>query len=234
MEPGVSAHQRRQLLENAGIDYLRLNWKRGCRDELAALAAPNLTWADGRNRLFLEVKGDYDYYIFSDDDIELTSTAFSPFVGLRTDLERWSPLTGTVRSYQDWAQRRTRSMPLKKAVRIAAHDQQVQIVSGEVADAVLPGPFSGAHASMWHIQMTGFTRWQNRQLLLPTESATNINSLGHEHERLHSTFTAPEQIMARLKQDFDYLNRRSRSSIVKYRNWVVRRNLLMALIDSVR
>lgn len=54
---------------------------------------PNSTWAEGRNKLLEEALkyGDYEYYIFCDDDIEFIRGSFESF---EISLEKYSPGIG--------------------------------------------------------------------------------------------------------------------------------------------
>jgi hypothetical protein len=40
---------------------------------------PNSSWSDGRNRLWNEVRGKYDYYLFIDDDLEFFCAKFKRY-----------------------------------------------------------------------------------------------------------------------------------------------------------
>lgn len=227
--PDDAAWQRMVDLKASGIDYLRLNWNTKCADELAQVRLGDITWSEGRNHLYEVAKGAYNYYIFADDDLRFESPGAGPYTRVRSGLERWKPLTGTLRSPQDWAQAGSRHIPIHKAARIVAHDQQVQIVSSEISDELLPGPHIGAHASMWHIQFTGFECWPERQLVIPSDRIQNTRSLGHDHEAMYPNFQTAANIYAELLRQFDFLRHHGLETISSFRRWARRKNSRLAL-----
>lgn len=52
----------------AGLDLFFITYKQPNADAIDYL--PKSTWSDGRNRLWEYVKGQYDYYLFIDDDLK--------------------------------------------------------------------------------------------------------------------------------------------------------------------
>lgn len=56
-----------------GSDMLLLQWQPVFRPRRNSFHLPGSTWASGRNELYRRAleKGDYEYYVFLDDDIEL-------------------------------------------------------------------------------------------------------------------------------------------------------------------
>ncbi|RZK30237.1 MAG: hypothetical protein EOO61_19535 [Hymenobacter sp.] len=55
-------------------------------NEQALAYVPKSTWSDGRNRLWEEVRGNYDYYVFIDDDLQF----LRPRVGFSPQATYWA------------------------------------------------------------------------------------------------------------------------------------------------
>jgi len=60
-----------------GLDLFFVTFKE--KNSKAIDFLPSSTWSDGRNRLWDEVKGKYDYYLFIDDDLDFYKAKFTKF-----------------------------------------------------------------------------------------------------------------------------------------------------------
>ncbi|OAQ38611.1 hypothetical protein A5893_14460 [Pedobacter psychrophilus] len=70
-----------------GYDLFFVTFKEKNRKAIDFL--PSSTWSDGRNRLWEEVKGKYDYYLFIDDDLEFFKAKFAIYPYLHLAYQKY-------------------------------------------------------------------------------------------------------------------------------------------------
>lgn len=109
---------------------------------------PECTWAEGRNLLLAEARknGDYDYYIFLDDDTELLASSFDEFEILLDECQPYLgiPLANGFHDTRWWCPRLAVQEPI-------AFDQIVQAYSREaVEDSVLVPFVTEFDNESWH------------------------------------------------------------------------------------
>ena len=106
-------------------DFFRVNWKADTNDKEAHFYKDNIVWSEGRSLLFEKVKGNYEYYIFIDDDVKFISkTDNSVAEELKYFFKEYNPLTGTIFG-DNWAwdlYKKTINTNYKEAFPIMGHD----------------------------------------------------------------------------------------------------------------
>jgi len=219
---------RRAACSRVGWGFHRLNWNQATwlNEHEATIRQANVTWSEGRSRLYESASpDDYDYYVFIDDDISFhkrysnrctavksifgNSYAKAPDVSETAEalheIERllvdYRPITGTVFSPTDWGHKWARRPEKlgrdRETFPVACHDLQVQIFRRDVARLAFPSPLSGSGGSMWFAQFAGFIGWPKSQLCLTSLEARNNRHLEH-HDRDLSQFRSPYQIHSQL------------------------------------
>jgi len=140
-------------------DFFRVNWKADINDKEAHFYKDNIVWTEGRSLLFEKVKGNYEYYIFIDDDVKFISkTDNSVAAELKYFFQEYNPLTGTIFG-DNWAwdlYKNTINTNYKEVFPIMGHDLCCHFFQEDFAELMFPVYFHGSECSMWYAQFIGY------------------------------------------------------------------------------
>ena len=181
---------KKELFSTSFSDFYRLNWQRD-DDPDAFIHQEDIVWSEGRALLYERVPKDYDYYIFTDDDIEFSSASADIPWTMKALLEEYRPLSGTFLDVQRFTDpglfNFLGSLDLdaclsRQAFPVAGYDQQVQIFSKSYADVMFPAPYHGAGMSMWYAQWLCSQQYPRKQVCLSEIQIKNTRKEPHENE----------------------------------------------------
>ena len=140
-----------ELIKN-GIDFFRFNWKHGTEDQHSNVfsdKADKLSWSKGRELLYsTALLGDYDYYIFVDDDLQFDRPIPEALYKIKEILENYRPSILTIRS-DKWQERRTKSLK-NPLIFTFVVDLQFQCLEKAVASKTFPVEFDGGWGTLWY------------------------------------------------------------------------------------
>lgn len=199
-QSGIIDEDRKTLLmalrDNA-IDYFRYNWKYGKADPYANVhASGRLSWSMGRSLLYQQAQQkNYDYYIFSDDDVDFSGDPGTSLSLIRNFLSNYQPLTACLGSnnWQDYLRRKIPKFLRAKIHSYFLADLQLQIFSSFVAKETFPCIFDGGWKTLWYPNVA--VGLYAPSLQLQFNEVTIINRRGNlstyyggiEHQKLHQT-----------------------------------------------
>lgn len=186
----LSAKHKEQF-STSFSDCFRLNWKGDKSDRHADFFKTGITWAEGRSYLYEQCKGEYDYYVFIDDDIDiLSNTDVDAADQLRESLEKYKPIHGSIPN-SAWP--KLIGHYEGEALAMRAGDLCVQIFSDQFADLMYPAWWSGSGRSMWHAQFLAHRLAPERSLFLNYLQAQNCRNDPHQDQGLDQ-FSAGREI----------------------------------------
>jgi hypothetical protein len=179
----VLTTKKKEMFTTEFSDFYRLNWFR-TDDPNAFIAQKNIVWSEGRSLLYEKVPKNYDYYIFTDDDIEFYMNHNSNTIAKQIHLllTEYQPITGTFLDKNLWHvnQRLDQSthFPLsRKCFPIGGYDLQVQLFCKSFADLVFPVIYHGSDKSMWYSQWICYALFPLKQICF---TEVQVNNLRHE------------------------------------------------------
>jgi len=192
--------KKKALFTTEFSDFYRLNWMHS-DDPDAFISAKGIVWSEGRSLLYDKVPKDYDYYIFTDDDIEFSCANGDVAGAIRHTLEEYQPITGTFLDIDRFTNENRRNFIehqgleeclSKSAFPISGYDQQVQIYSSDYANVMFPTIYHGSGGSMWYSQWICFQQYPEKQLCLTDVTVTNTRKEAHfnDHNIHHSKIDA--------------------------------------------
>ncbi|MEH6585799.1 MAG: hypothetical protein V7720_04530 [Halioglobus sp.] len=169
-------------LESSGIEYRRLNWKRGLDDKFANVkcSEDRLSWSKGRELLFNSVKNEMakgDYIVLADDDIEIVNRPDS-LEHLRTILARFRPPLAvpysTNRHHLSTGMEYHRLRDPEKPFPIFLADLQVQIFRRDFADMIFPSIYDGGYGTYWYAYFFCALKYGYGALCIPHFMVKNL------------------------------------------------------------
>ena len=178
------AMKHRKEFTQSYCDFFRLNWANDRYDLTADIYAENITWSEGRSILYNRVRGQYEYYLFIDDDISFRSNSSqSVSEEIRNFLETYCPLTGTI--YGDYFFLKKElfqaiEQDQKDVFCMSGHDLQCQIFKDSFAQLVLPIIYHGSYFSLWYAQYICATLHPDKLMALNRVYITNTQHLKHQ------------------------------------------------------
>jgi len=171
-------------------DCFRLNWEANKDDLLADYYQDNIVHSEGRSMLFEKVKGQYEYYIFIDDDVSFTSdTEKSEAEELKHFFETYKPITGTISGIGTctdwtWASYNKSQKHEKEAYCIMAHDLCVQYMRHDFAELMYPTIYHGCEQSMWYAELIGYKLHPHKCLAYNKVKIKNTRHVPHkDHQK---------------------------------------------------
>ena len=203
--PLTKKHKRNFNTEYS--DCFRLNWKADKRDTYADFFHDDLVFSEGRSYLYDQVKGNYEYYIFIDDDIAFRShTNRSPAEEIKFLLEKYKPVHGSAN---------TSSFPeipseFKAEVGpMMGGDECVQFFREDFADLMFPTWFHGAQKSFWYAQFIAYFSYPDKSIFLNSIYARNTRSVPHGDENRTDREQVAQYFMDLLRPEY----------VSQYRRW---------------
>ena len=186
-------------------DFYRLNWKRD-DDPNAFISQSDITWSEGRSLLYQKVPKDYDYYIFTDEDIWFSC---SQSIGgkqrvaavIRQLLETWKPISGTFLPSKKKGNLQPSVVPSRSAFPIAGFDLQLHIFSRDFAEWMFPVLIPGSAKSMWYAQSICHRLWPDKQVCFTDVEIANEDARPHQDSVLDQ-FTDPKKIVLDFNRRF--------------------------------
>lgn len=177
-------------------DWFRLNWKNDKNDTNATFYGENIVWSEGRSLLYEKVRGQYEYYIFIDDDVQFISkTSNDVAMELKIFFEKYRPLTGTVFG-DNWAWDSYKSqveLDNKDVFPIMGHDLCCHYFQDDFADLIFPVYFHGSGRCMWYAQFIGYTLYPEKCLVANTIYIKNTEHLPH-CDRSNISYNDPKSV----------------------------------------
>lgn len=219
--------ERKKLFNTSFSDVKRLNWANNKDDKLADFFSENLCWSEGRSFLYEKVKGNYDFYIFIDDDmnIKLKKGEKKENIAevLKNQLIKHQPIHGSIPNNM-W--------PLKyfnnnfgEVFSMKGGDLCVQIFREDFASIMFPTWKHGSDGSMWYPQFIAHILFPNQSLYLNKLRAINTKHEPHSDKSLesHSNKSAVVKYFAKriknnsLRELFEKWIKYSRSELIIYK-----------------
>ena len=182
-------------------DFYRLNWKRD-DDPNAIVSQENITWSEGCLLLFRQVPKDYDYYIFTDENIQFSAGQKSSVAeAIRQLLENWKPVAGTFYTSQINGDRHQSMPPDRQAFPIVGFDTQVHIFHRDFAEWMFPVLIQGSGCSMRYAQWICHQLWPSKQMCFTDVEIINADANPHQ-DRDFDQFTDAKTAVSEFNQRF--------------------------------
>lgn len=161
-------------------DCFRLNWKSNKKDKEANFFKNNICWSEGRSYLYEQVKGKYDYYIFIDDDMDITSrTKLSAAEQIKDLLEIYKPVHGSINNDTTKPNRFLLEKFKSDVFTMIGGDLCIQLFSESFADLMFPTWYHGSEASMWYAQFLSHIICPQRTIYLNLLTGKNTRHVKH-------------------------------------------------------
>ena len=184
---------RKEIFNTKFSDVKRLNWANNKLDELADYYTENMCWSEGRSFLYKQVKGQYNYYIFIDDDIDISlsnSSNKNIAYELKNELLKNNPIHGSIPN-NAWLNFESNDygdiFPMKGG------DLCVQIFRDDFADLMFPTWTHGSGKSMWYAQFIAHILFPNQSVYLNKFRANNTIHDPHMDRNL-LTYSTPDKV----------------------------------------
>lgn len=172
--------EHKQQFNTEYSDCFRLNWKADRSDEHADFFKKDICWSQGRSYLYEQVKGQYEYYIFIDDDMKFRSKLDDRVsVVLKNTLEKFKPIHGTI-SNNAWPATGIKPSTLPHVIKFFNGDLCVQLFNESFADQMFPTWIHGSEASMWYAQFLAHAISPEHSIYINNIQASNTRSVKHE------------------------------------------------------
>jgi hypothetical protein len=182
--------RKKELFTTEFSDFYRLNW-RDESDPYATMFEPDIVWSEGRSCLYEAVPREYEYYIFTDDDIEFNAEQNNVADIIKNLLKEYKPLAGTfinqerftsINRFNCYGDLGLDECLSRKAFPVAGHDQEVQVFSSSFAEIMFPSPYHGAGMSMWYSQWICYKQYPEKQLCFTEVDIRNTRADIHGNE----------------------------------------------------
>lgn len=175
--------EHRKQFSTEYSDFFRLNWKANINDKESHFYKDNIVWSEGRSYLFDKVKGNYEYYIFIDDDVKFISKTGKPVAEeLKYFFEEYKPLTGTIFG-DNWAWNLYKEKIIsdnKEVFPIMAHDLCCHFFQEDFAELMFPIFFKGSECSMWYSQFIGYKLYPQKCMVFNNITIKNTEHILHQ------------------------------------------------------
>jgi len=163
--------ENRKIFTTEYSDFFRLNWKNDLSDKSANIFGENICFSEGRNLLYKETRGKYDYYVFIDDDILIKSkNNESVALTLKKQLLDNLPIHASIPNdcWPNLLGKYDKAIfPMKGG------DVCVQIFRSDYAEIIFPVWFDGAHGALWYSQFIAHILFPDRSIYLNKLEAFN-------------------------------------------------------------
>jgi hypothetical protein len=171
-------------------DCFRLNWKGDKSDKNADFFKDNITWSEGRSYLYEQTKGKYEYYIFIDHDVDITSkTKLDAANQIKQSLEKYKPIHGSIPNMSPVIGKYS-----SEVVGMVGGDMCVQFFSENFAELMFPTWLHGAERSMHYCQFLAYMICPSRSLYLNFLEANNTLHKPHlDHTK--DNFAKPHEVI---------------------------------------
>ena len=184
-------YKKKEMFDTKYSDFYRLNWKADKDDKLANFFETNISWSEGRSLLYEKTKGNYDFYIFIDDDVSINSTNNNhPAKNIRDNLFSYKPLHGSVLN-NTWPE--LKFPKREQLIGMQGGDLCVQIFRSDFAKFMFPTWLHGSGKSMWYAQFIAYVLFPKSSIYLNNLTAENIRTESH-YDRKLSTYNNPDFI----------------------------------------
>jgi hypothetical protein len=210
-ENGIPEELSRQI-EATGGDVHLLTWRTPVD---GAIFFPHSTWTQGRNRLFQAVKDlDYDYFVFMDEDIVLSSDREGvPLAVFEELLEKYRPIVG-MPTFPQWEELERH----RREGEVSTHysfDACCVAIRRDALGTLLPYD-SSDDAKSWHLSQLYFVHVA--RVCYPSQMAyfndlvamnpvsrmyPRVVSLDKENEVFRATIKEPYQDRFRRAQNYE-------------------------------
>lgn len=185
LEQGNSANYtltkiRKEIFNTPFSDSFRLNWANNNEDKLADFYAENICWSEGRSFLYEKVKGNYDFYIFIDDDVDIKvkkKINESLPTHLKNQLQKYAPIHGSIPNDM-WPDKYLNNNFGEKFL-MKGGDLCVQIFRDDFAKFMFPTWNHGSENSMWYCQFIAHILFPNQSIYLNEFKAFNTRRESH-------------------------------------------------------
>ncbi|MEQ9622186.1 hypothetical protein [Coleofasciculus chthonoplastes] len=179
--------KKKNLFTTEFSDFYRLNWKND-DDPNAFITKKGITWSEGRSLLYEKVPKNYEYYIFTDDDIEFKAINDVEDIPkkIKELLDEYKPISGTFFDRIKWNLPRSISQEVylsKKAFPLAGYDLQTQILSRSFADVIFPVIYHGAEGTLWYSHWVCYILFPLKQICFTEIQGINTRHDGHLSDR---------------------------------------------------
>jgi hypothetical protein len=232
--------QKMKLFTTEHSDFYRLNWERD-DDPNAFLKYKSIYWSEGRSLLYEFVPKNYQYYIFTDDDISFHSRKNGDIVlEIKEFFDRYKPLTGTfynphawqssgkfiknrfAKRLSEWIDRTL--LDKRAAYPIGCYDQELQFFEKSFAEVMFPAPYHGSGRSIHYSQWVCHHLYPGKQLCLRTIRIKNNQRLPH-HDGITDIIGHGTRLVQQFNQDvyehsFDPLQNWSFEKISIRNRWI--------------
>jgi hypothetical protein len=156
-EPYEMTERHKRMFTTEFSDFYRINWFKD-DDPYAFIHRKNIVGSEGVSLLYENVPKDYDYYIFTDDDMEFYchdgSGEDQVALQIKNLLLTYKPIAGTLVDDQyvsNLQQLGIDTAALKEVFVTQTYDQGLQIFSKELLDATFPVIYHGSGGAMHYI-----------------------------------------------------------------------------------
>ncbi len=204
---------RKQKFNTEFSDCIRLNWANNKDDKLADYFSENICWSEGRSYLFEKVKGDYDFYIFIDDDVDIQlkeNIGEDIAIILRDQLLNYNPIHGSIPN-DAWPTKFLKNN-FGDTFKMKGGDLCVQIFRDDFAQFMFPTWEHGSGKSMWYCQFIAHILFTNQSLYLNKFQAFNTRHVPHQDISKSNYNNASKLI----KSFADSLSKESLRNLFKY------------------
>lgn len=187
------------------VDLYLYNWRKGADDHLQnVLLEAGKSWSNGRSGLYDCAKkyGEYDYYVFVDDDIQVSGDKnFSDILNYITDFGFSEDIiTVSSNCWQEWY---LRKMNIKRDCCVFCTDLQFQMISAEHCEKMFPAKFDGGWGTLWY-PMFELSRVGKSIRNIRCFSIENLNSNetynygGLENQNAHDIWMRSQEFMPKI------------------------------------
>lgn len=205
--------KRKQKFNTEFSDCIRLNWANNNNDKLANYFSKNICWSEGRSYLYEKVKGEYDFYIFIDDDVDIKlkeNNGEDLAILLRDQLLKHNPIHGSIPN-DAWPTKNLKNN-FGEIFKMKGGDLCVQIFRDDFAKCMFPTWEHGSGKSMWYCQFIAHILFTNQSLYLNKFQAFNTRHVPHQ-DISKSNYNDELKV---IKSFVDSLSKRSLRNLFKH------------------
>ncbi len=186
-------------------DFYRLNWKQD-GDLNAFITKKHIVYSEGRSLLYDKIPKQYEYYIFTDDDVIFSVPQGGSIAEkIRDLLNECKPMAGTFYDPNSWylnqKQVNQDECLAKKYFPIRGHDMQVQILSHPFAAVMMPISYHGSDISMWPVQWACHQLFPLKQICFTEVQVNNSRNKSKKKQKQMIQFIAPQYTMLLFNAD---------------------------------
>ncbi len=220
---------KKELFTTEFSDFYRLNWFHE-NDLNAYICATGLTWSEGRSFLYEKVPKQYDYYIFTDDDIDFSAApGVNIALKIKQLLEEYRPIAGTFYAPRQWGFANT-IIPHEEYVKrrvfpVAGYDMMTQIFAASFAEVMFPIIYHGAHRTLWYPQWVCSQTFPRKHLAFADVWARNARGGSHSKKKPPQHYESTE-VLYLFNRDV-----KGNLPVVKTKQQILERNAVAFQLD---